>query len=197
MPDKPIPRHYKSVDPESQKNQNEYQAMISSIEKRMDPDSNTVLIVDDDKGIRKFVARSIRRYTKNIVVYEAENGKEGLEVLADMRERHSHDPLFIVSDLNMPVMDGWKFIQELRKDYEDKGMEQGIPLIVLSSTSGEKGMAIFRKSVHGEKSHYQPMVAVAKEVCTDPTQYTAQGEKGLVAWIRQFSRHGNDTAFDV
>jgi hypothetical protein len=48
---------------------------------------------------------------------------------------------------------------------------------------------LFKKSVHGDKARYAPLVAIAKEVCADPTKYAAQGEKGLVAWMRQFSRH--------
>jgi CheY-like chemotaxis protein len=182
-------REYISVDPESQRTKSEYSAVLESIERRMDPTSNTVLVVDDEPGIRKFVARGIRRSNKDIVIYEAENGKQALAVLEEIREKYSKDPALIVTDLHMPVMDGWQFIEALYKDYSSRGLKQGIPLIVLSSTSGEKGIAFFKKSIHGTKSKYEPMVAIAKEACTDASRYTARGEKGLMAWIKQFSRH--------
>lgn len=180
---------YHSIDPESQQAKSEYESMIANIERRMDPNSNTVLVVDDEVGIRKFVARSIRKAHPNVVVYEAENGQQGLEMLAEMREKYKRDPLFIVTDLNMPIMDGWDFIKELQKEYTAAGKRQGIPLIVLSSTSGEKGFAFLKKTVHGGKAHYEPLVAVAKEACTDPSKYMARGEKGLLSWIRQFTKY--------
>ena len=180
---------YHTTDPESQKARSEYEAMIAEVERRMDPNSNTVLVVDDEVGIRKYVARGIRKSTRNIVMFEAENGQDALQVLAEIRAKYTKDPVFIVTDLNMPVMDGWAFIEHLRKEYTAQGKQHGIPIIVLSSTSGEKGMMLFKKSVHGEKAKYTPLVAIAKEVCTDPTKYSAQGEKGLVAWIRQFGRY--------
>lgn len=186
-------REYISTDPESQRNKSEYSAMIESIERRMDPNSNTVMIVDDDSTIRKFVARGIRKANRDIVIYEAENGQEGLAALEEIRQKYSKDPILIVTDLHMPVMDGWQFIEALYKDYTGRGLAMGIPLIVLSSTSGEKGIAFFKKSVHGDKARYQPMVSVAKEACTDPGRYTARGEQGLMAWIKQFARHAEGT----
>jgi len=186
--DKPH-REYISTDPESIRTKSEYSSVLESIERRMDPTSNTILIVDDEPGIRKFVSRSIRRANRGIVVFEAENGQEGLAMLAEIREKYEKDPALIVTDLHMPVMDGWQFIEALHKDYLARGQQQGIPLIVLSSTSGEKGIAFFKKSIHGRKSKYEPMVAIAKEACTDASRYTARGEKGLMAWIKQFSRY--------
>ena len=47
--------HYHSTDKASQSNQAEYENMIDSINQAMDPNSNTVLVVDDEIPIRKFV----------------------------------------------------------------------------------------------------------------------------------------------
>ncbi len=178
---------YHSNDTMSQANQNRYHELLESIRRRHDPKSNTVLIVDDERGIRKFVGRSIRKSDPTLVVFEAANGKEALKKLEEIRKQYNRDPLFIILDLNMPVMDGWQTIEALRQDYEKAGKTQGIPIIVLSSTSGEKGM-IFKKSVHGGKAQYTPLVSVAKEVCADPEKYDAVGEKGLNAWMNYFIR---------
>lgn len=168
----------------------EYHKLLKSIERDNDPGRNTVLIVDDERTIRRKVARDIQAHDPEVVVFEAGNGREALEKLSDIRDKHERNPLFIVLDLNMPVMDGWQFIDTLRKEYEAEDKHQGIPIIVLSSTSGETGMPLFKKSVHGGKSQYSPMITVAKEACINSRKYDATGEKGLVAWIKYFLKAG-------
>jgi len=178
---------YQSSDPESQATQEAYHQLLDNIKQRMDPNSNTVLLVDDERAIRRRVARDIQKTDSTIVIHEASNGQEALEKLEEIRKTYSRDPLFIVLDLNMPVMTGWEVIEALRKEYESRGQTQGIPIVVLSSTTGEKGL-LFKKSVHGGKAHYAPLVTVAKEACIAPKRYDARGEKGLMAWIKYFTR---------
>jgi CheY-like chemotaxis protein len=168
-----------------------YKALVASIKRNMDPRSNTVLIVDDERGIRMKVARDVRKFDPNMVVFEAANGQEALKQLSAIRNNYVRDPLLIVLDLNMPVMDGWEVIDKLRQEYEGKGATSGIPIVVLSSTSGEKGkMPFMKKSVHSGKSGYTPLVSVAKEVCIDKSRYDETGEKGLFAWLEYFVGKG-------
>jgi CheY-like chemotaxis protein len=163
-----------------------YSTILESIKQNMDPDHNTALVIDDERGIRKMVARSLVNFSPNLQIYEAGNGKEGLDALAKIRQTHKREPLLIVLDLNMPIMNGWDFIVELKKEYEEAGKSFGIPIIVLSSTSGEKGTLFLKKSVHGGKSGYTPMATVAKESCIDKTRYDAEDGKGLDAWLKYF-----------
>ncbi len=166
--------------------QEDYKKFLETIRRNMDPDSNTVLVVDDDKGIRRKVIRDIAKFDRDIVPFEASNGSEALDVLARIRKKYYRDPLFMVLDLNMPIMDGWSVIRNLKKEYTDSGKQTGIPIIVLSSTSGEKG-AVFRKqSVHDGKTGYQPLVSVAKENCVDGARYDASGDRGLIEWLQYF-----------
>ena len=67
-----------------------------------------ILIVDDSKVVRKFVARSLNEIGfENL--QEAEDGQVALNaVKAEM-------PNVILLDWNMPVMDGLQFLVELRK----------------------------------------------------------------------------------
>jgi len=95
----------------------DYKELLETIKKNMDPDSNTVLLVDDEKAIRKKVARDVQSCAPNLVVYEAANGQEALDKLYQMRCEHYRDPLLIICDLQMPVMDGWEFIRSMYKDY--------------------------------------------------------------------------------
>jgi CheY-like chemotaxis protein len=123
-----------------------------------------------------------------LVIFEAEDGAQALERLAEIREKFNRDPLFIVCDLEMPVMDGWQLIEKLRGQYESEGKTQGIPIIVLSASSGEKGHLFLKKTVHGSSAKYNPMVTVAKQECLKPGKYDASGDKGLMAWVKYFMR---------
>ncbi len=178
-----------SPSPSQRQDSEAYTQLLDSIKRRMDPGSNTVIIVDDERAIRRRVARDIQKNDANIVIFEAGNGQEALDKLAEIRQTYKRDPLLMVVDLNMPVMDGWTLIATLKKDYESRGETQGIPIVVLSSTAGEKGF-VFKKSIHQGKSGYAPLVNIAKETCIDPTKYDAMGEKGLMAWLKYFMGRG-------
>ena len=83
-----------------------------------------VLVVDDSATVRKFVAASLNM--KGFRVVTAADGVEALERMP--AEKFD----LIITDLNMPDMDGFEFIRTLREtpEYRD------IPIIVLSSYDG-------------------------------------------------------------
>jgi CheY-like chemotaxis protein len=164
----------------------DYLQLLESIKRNMDATSNTILLVDDEKGIRKMVAREVKAFDPSIVIFEANNGVEALEILNIIRVKYVRDPLLIVLDLQMPLMDGWEVIKKLKKEYVSKGKDAGIPIIALSSTSGEKENLLGKKSIHEGKSGYTPLVSVAKESCVERSHYDAEGEKGLLAWLNFF-----------
>ena len=88
------------------------------------PPSFTVLVADDD-GTSRSVLRSMLRKHPSIVVVEAEDGSQALDVI-----QHSPvDAVFL--DLQMPVMDGLEVLAALRGDIA----YQWLPVIVLSSLS--------------------------------------------------------------
>jgi two-component system, chemotaxis family, chemotaxis protein CheY len=63
------------------------------------------LIVDDSAVMRKIVERSLRQAGISLTqVLEAGNGAEALGVLQDKKVD------LILSDINMPVMDGLEFV---------------------------------------------------------------------------------------
>ncbi|MBT3359570.1 MAG: diguanylate cyclase [Rhodospirillales bacterium] len=75
----------------------------------------TVMVVDDSKTARKMTARYLNRYQFRVL--EAADGKEAL-ALANASKRRSADPIsLVVTDFNMPKMDGFDLIRELRKDW--------------------------------------------------------------------------------
>jgi len=80
-----------------------------------------ILVVDDDIGSRRLLKRMLE--LENWKVNEASNGRMALEMIKEDR------PALILLDLMMPEMDGFKFIDELRKLDKNKR----IPVIVLTA----------------------------------------------------------------
>lgn len=68
-----------------------------------------ILIVDDSRVMRQIVVRTLRQagYSGHDLV-EAENGREGLQAV------QTHEPDLVLSDWNMPEMNGIDMLQALR-----------------------------------------------------------------------------------
>ena len=86
-----------------------------------------ILIVDDSKTVRNLVAFIMKKEGFRITM--AEDGLDGLEKLYS-----AGDVDLIISDINMPRMDGFTFIRTVREQeaYRD------LPIVVLSTEGQEK-----------------------------------------------------------
>lgn len=73
--------------------------------------ASDVLIVDDSAAIRKILARVLQQ-TEVITgkIFEAGDGIQALEVLRE------HPVSLVLSDINMPNMDGLDFLKEFRSN---------------------------------------------------------------------------------
>ena len=69
--------------------------------------SKTILIVDDSASLRQVVSIALRGAGYNVV--EASNGKDALGKLDGTKVN------LIISDVNMPIMDGITFVKEVKK----------------------------------------------------------------------------------
>ena len=87
--------------------------------------SMTVLTVDDSRTMREMLRLALADAGFRVV--QAEDGIHGLEVLQAEAQR----PQVIVTDINMPRMDGFGFIEEVRGDQRYRG----IPILVLTTES--------------------------------------------------------------
>lgn len=86
--------------------------------------SKTVLVVDDSVSMRQMVAFTLKQ--KQLAVVEGGNGKEALERLK------SHKVDLIITDLNMPEMDGITFIRHVRAS---AGPHKFVPILMLTTES--------------------------------------------------------------
>ena len=87
------------------------------------------LIVDDSSVMRKIVERCLRQAGMDLgKVLEASNGAEALALFND----NQFD--LILSDINMPVMDGLEFVRRLQEVESAKG----VPIVMITTEGGEK-----------------------------------------------------------
>ncbi|MBI5282223.1 MAG: response regulator [Candidatus Solibacter usitatus] len=96
--------------------------------------TKSVMIVDDSPVMRSFVKRTIAVAGLEISsCIEACNGREALERLRSAAQSGTRIDL-ILTDINMPVLDGEGLLQELRRD-PDLGR---IPVVVVSTDSTDQ-----------------------------------------------------------
>ncbi len=85
--------------------------------------SKTILTVDDSRTMRDMLRLALE--DAGFQVVQAEDGVHGLEVL------ECGMPDVIITDINMPRMDGFGFIEGVRKD----SRYRGVPILVLTTES--------------------------------------------------------------
>jgi two-component system chemotaxis response regulator CheY len=89
------------------------------------------LIIDDSAVMRKVIERALHQAGLDISeVLQASNGEEGLQVL---RQDTGNSLALILSDINMPVMDGLQFLDQRRKE----NLAQGVPVVMITTEGSE------------------------------------------------------------
>lgn len=85
-----------------------------------------ILLIDDSLSIRKFVARMLE--TAGYTVDTAVDGEEGV------RKASANQYRMIITDLEMPKLNGYEVIQALR----GRPQTQSVPIIVMTTRAGDK-----------------------------------------------------------
>ncbi len=85
--------------------------------------TKTVLTVDDSRTMRDMLMLALKDAGYRVV--QAEDGVHGLEVL------QAASPDIVITDINMPRMDGFGFIEGMRADPNHKAT----PVLVLTTES--------------------------------------------------------------
>ena len=89
------------------------------------------LIVDDSSVMRKIVERSLRQAGLDLSsVIEAGNGADALGLL------DTHPVDLILSDINMPVMDGLEFVRQIQTVEKLRG----IPVVMITTEGSESNV---------------------------------------------------------
>ena len=85
------------------------------------------LVVEDSPMMRQLVVFALGRIS-NLTVTEADDGVDGLRKLAAGKFD------IILTDINMPIMDGLKLVKRVRSDEALKG----IPIIIITTEGAEE-----------------------------------------------------------
>ena len=85
--------------------------------------SLTVLAVDDSRTMRDMLRMALSSAGFEVIL--AEDGEDGLEVLSQS------SPDVIITDINMPKLDGFGFIEGARRSLDHRG----VPILVLTTES--------------------------------------------------------------
>ena len=94
---------------------------------------NTVAIIEDDPIHVFLTKRHIEKFDliKNIIVYK--NGKTAYDGILDLFNTNENLPEIIFLDINMPVWDGWEFLEAFLKI----PIKQKIQIYILTSSNDE------------------------------------------------------------
>jgi chemosensory pili system protein ChpA (sensor histidine kinase/response regulator) len=98
-----------------------------------DEDRPRVMLVDDSVSIRKFVGQMLEKAGFRVVT--AVDGQDALQQLMDQ----SVD--VIVTDLEMPRVNGYALIEDLRR----RSATRGVPVIVLTTRAGDKHVTLAQR----------------------------------------------------
>lgn len=91
-----------------------------------------VVVIDDEEDSLEVATVILMEYGAN--VHTAANGRDGLDVVSQIK------PRFVISDLSMPEMDGWGFVNAMKTT----SSLMDIPIIALTAhaMTGDRERAI-------------------------------------------------------
>jgi CheY-like chemotaxis protein len=113
----------------------------------MNEQNLNILLVEDDDVAAESVVRSLRKNAMNIPITLA---KDGLEALSILRNQHSHlhieKPFLILLDLNMPRMNGFEFLKEVRSDH---GLRECVIFVLTTSDATSDMTRAYEDNIAG------------------------------------------------
>ena len=91
-----------------------------------------ILLADDDQDDTEMFCEVLAGIDENIICHYADNGDEALK----MMQKQDTIPSVVFLDLNMPIMNGWECLRQLKRDERYKE----IPVIMISTSSHKNDM---------------------------------------------------------
>ena len=99
------------------------------------PPAVEVLIVDDSEIDVMWYKRQIRRLNADVRIHHAGNGQEALDKL---RKLTPESTLLVFLDINMPILNGFECLKEIRQDPK----LNGTIVYMFSSSEGERDLQL-------------------------------------------------------
>jgi len=114
---------------------NDIHYIISTISRLKKNQNHNILVVDDSMLYRKYIKEMLENLFYNVITVA--HGEEALGMLSS-----NPDISLVLTDYNMPVMDGLELTSEIRKKYN----KNELSIIAISSTEKEEITALFLKN---------------------------------------------------
>ncbi len=73
----------------------------------------TIWVIDDDEIYQMLIDRLIKKSEIFSSLNIFKNGKEAIDALSSTLDNKEAIPDYILLDINMPIMNGWEFMEEL------------------------------------------------------------------------------------
>ena len=114
----------------------------------------SILLVDDDENCNFFHKRLLKKLDIVENIYEAMDGEEAIKFLSSDIDGQPPNPSIIFLDINMPVMDGWSFLEEYQKLEEGRKAQIVLIMLTTSLNPDDKERAHKHGSVNGFLNKY-------------------------------------------
>jgi CheY-like chemotaxis protein len=101
-------------------------------------ESSAVLIVDDSDTDAFIHARILERIKRVKEIHTASNGRQALDLLTQYSQHVKPLPQIIFLDLNMPIMDGFAFVEAFRKT--PLNAKENVKIVIVTSSSSQGDM---------------------------------------------------------
>lgn len=75
---------------------------------------NDVFVVDDDKIFHFIIKKLLVSNNINVEPEFFENGLQAIEGIKNKLDKQEAPPDLILLDINMPILDGWQFVEEFK-----------------------------------------------------------------------------------
>ncbi|HXI14131.1 MAG TPA: response regulator [Thermoanaerobaculia bacterium] len=119
----------------------------------------TFLVVEDSPTMRQLISFSLRRF-RNAKIIEAVDGVDALKKLSGQKID------LILTDINMPVMDGLKLVSLVRQNSQLKD----IPIVIITTEGAEedreRGMALGANSYISKPIQSSHLIKTITELLT-------------------------------
>lgn len=105
-----------------------------------------VLLVDDDESTNRYHEIIINQLGFEGAVQKAKNGKVALDLLHEVKDEAFPEVIFL--DLNMPVMDGFRFVELFQKTDLFKEKKPTVIVLTTSLIPEEKKRVLKNRNIH-------------------------------------------------
>lgn len=101
----------------------------------------SILLVEDNDDDRFLTTRILRKLPFDLTIETVKNGEEALQLIMADETGKQGLPSLIILDLQLPKIDGIRFLTCIRRRYSEKEL----PVIILSSSDNPSDIALCKE----------------------------------------------------